>query len=129
MKKINAYFTDPQLAALDTFATEAGISFAEALRRALDVWRAHREGHPMATMPTSPPVITNNVYVVVVEDGDRTTLTFRNAGVAHNEFDGSIEIYRLKKDGSPGRTLAQFSKWDMSSWYQDGTDADEDEDA
>src|SRR5215471_807751 len=118
MKKVSVYFTDPQSAALDATAAHAGITFAEALRRALDEWLAFKEGHPMTTPSTA--VITNNVYVVVVEDGDRTTLTFRNAGVVHNEFDGSIEIYRLKKDGSPGRTLAQFSKWDMSSWYQDG---------
>ena len=38
MKKVSVYFTDRQAEALESKASHAGITFAEALRRALDEW-------------------------------------------------------------------------------------------
>ena len=45
MKKVSVYFTDRQSEALEAKAVQAGITFAEALRRALDEWLAQQEGH------------------------------------------------------------------------------------
>ena len=127
MKKVSVYFTDPQSTALEAQATQAGITFAEALRRALDEWLAYKEGKPMTIDATPVPVVTSTVTVITIEDDERITLRFRNASVVHDEFNGHLTIYRRKKDGSLGRTLAYFSGADVSSWYEE-TDANEDED-
>ena len=38
MKKISVYFADRQYAVLEAYASQVGITYAEALRRALDEW-------------------------------------------------------------------------------------------
>ena len=123
MKKVSVYFTDPQSDALEALAAQAGITFAEALRRALDEWHALKEGKPMTT--PAAQMTSKHVYVVFIEDGERTSLRFRNADVAHDEYNHTLLVYRVKKDGSEGRTLAQIAEADVSSWYIEGEDPDE----
>jgi hypothetical protein len=128
MKKISVYFTDPESEMLEAMAAQAGITFAEALRRVLDEWSAYKKGKPMTTPTTGRTRST--VYVVHLdEDGERTTLTFRNADVAHDDYNHTVTVYRVKKDGSEGRTLAQFAEADVSSWYIDAAEEDEEDGA
>jgi Ribbon-helix-helix protein, copG family len=54
MKKVSVYFTDRQAAALEKKAAEAGITFAEALRRALDEWLAPPTQRPLTFADGSP---------------------------------------------------------------------------
>jgi hypothetical protein len=124
MKKVSVYFTDPQSEALDAMAAQADITFAEALRRALDEWLAHREGTPMTTSAAQRTSTT--VYVNVNEDGERLALTFRNAEVSEDSYAQTVTVYRVKKDGSEGRTLGHFAASEILSWYIEGG-PDEDE--
>ena len=125
MKKVSVYFTDPQSAALDAMAAQAGITFAEALRRALDEWLAYREGTKM-TIPSAQRT-RSTVYVVLLEDGDRTPLTFRNADAASDAYNHTLTVFRVKKDGHEGRTLGYFAESEILSWYIEGGDDEEDE--
>jgi hypothetical protein len=124
MKKVSVYFTKPQSEALDAMAAQADITFAEALRRALDEWQAFREGTPMTTASVQQTRPT--VYVTVNDDGERVALTFRNADVYEDHSNGTLDVYRVKKDGSEGRSLGHFAASEILSWHIEGVN-DEDE--
>ena len=105
------YFTDPQAEALEAMAAQADITFAEALRRALDVWLTHPHGGSMTDdrPSTITPTAVSTAYVNLGEEG---TLTWRNATI-EADYDGNITVWRGK------RQLASFSARDVSSWYID----------
>jgi hypothetical protein len=109
MKKVSVYFTDPQSEALEAKAAQAGITFAEALRRALDEWLQRNQGGAMTDeRPTTlTPTAVTTVYVNLGEEG---TLTYRNAELIA-DYDGNITVWRGE------RQLASFSARDVSSWY------------
>jgi hypothetical protein len=136
MKKISVYFTDSQYAAIEGKATQVGVTFAEALRRVLDqCFAAPQKEEIMAyesvesvEFPSTPSLNpkVHYAYVILDEDGDKYTKAFPNAYIKHNESNGDITVYRLRKDRGLGRVIAQFSGDDISSWYQDDDDEAED---
>ena len=62
---------------------------------------------------------TRDAYVILAEEGAKSTKTFTNACIAYDTSNHRITVHRLQKDRSLGRVVAQFSEADVSSWYQD----------
>ena len=107
MKKVSVYFTDRQSEALDAKAAQAGVTFAEALRRALDEWLSQKEGCPMpdATTTTTAPVTTAYVKTAYAR-------AWRNAEIEEDDY-GSISVWRDE------RVIARFAGADVRSWYME----------
>jgi hypothetical protein len=89
-------------------AAHAGITYAEALRRALDEWLAAQEGRSMADASRPTSAVTSTVYVKLV--GDDRPCRWRNATI-EEDSNGNIEVYRGE------RKIANFRAKDVSSWY------------
>jgi hypothetical protein len=89
-------------------AAQAGITYAEALRRALDEWLAAQEGQSMSDASRTTSAVTSTVYVKLV--GDDQPCRWRNATI-EEDYNGNIEVYRGE------RKIAHFSAKDVSSWY------------
>ena len=80
--------------------------------------------HFVAAVTRSPDAAapvrkTRDAYVILEEEGDKSTKTFTNACIAYDTSNHRITVHRLHKDGSLGRVVALFSEADVSSWYQD----------
>jgi DNA-binding winged helix-turn-helix (wHTH) protein len=73
----------------------------------------------------APSRKTRHAYVILDEDGAKSTKTFTNACIAYDTYNHRIMVHHLQKDGSLGSVVAQFSEADVSSWYQDDEDEDE----
>src|SRR5437660_10757570 len=115
MNKVSVYFTDRQSEALDAKAAQAGVTFAEALRRALDEWLSQKEGCPMpdATTTTTAPVTTAYVKTAYVKLNDEDyARAWRNAEIEEDDY-GSISVWRDE------RVIARFAGADVRSWYME----------
>ena len=91
-------------------AAQAGIIYAEALRRALEEWLAAQEGRSLADASRTTSEVTSTVYVKLV--GDEQPCRWRHATL-EEDYHGNIEVYRGE------RKIANFSAKDVSSWYVD----------
>ena len=111
------YFTDQQYEALEAKAAQAGITFAEALRRALDEWMAPGKGQSMQDVSSSSAATRTTVYVKL-HGRDEEPLIWRNAHVLEDEFNGYIEVIR----SHTGKRVGRFAEGDISTWYVEGSE-------
>ena len=88
---MSVYFTDRQAKALEAKAAQAGITFAEALRRALDEWLAQRSGGTSSMLRESLFPLLEDIcdqldHFLVVEDwpAEEKELWWRLKGIYEN---------------------------------------------
>jgi hypothetical protein len=113
MKKVSVYFTDGQAETLEAMAAQAGITFAEALRRVLDEWLALRERGSMSDEATSTGMSRQSCAYIKLYDDNDATLIWRNAEIDEDRDNGRIDVWRGDV------RIASFEAREVASWYTD----------
>jgi len=108
LKKVSFNFSDFQYTEFSELAKRDDITFAEAIRNALDDWLlARKKGLSMTVQTNERPNVT-----IILSDprrGDDGILYYDNATV--NEIDDELTVWRNDK------LVARFNSKAVDSWF------------